>query len=69
MAKAEQAQLRSYKSYAKRMSDHVAFALVVFAYPAGSVAAFCLGAFLIGFGGGLFAVGTLTAVMAIASYT
>ena len=45
-----------------------AFALIVFAYPAGSVAAFCLGAFLIGFGGGLFAVGTLTAVMAVARH-
>ncbi|MEQ9505129.1 MAG: BCD family MFS transporter [Hyphomonas sp.] len=43
-----------------------AFALVVFANPAGSVAAFMLGVFLIGFGSGLFAVGTLTAVMAIA---
>jgi hypothetical protein len=30
MAKAEEAQLRSYKSYSKRMSDHVAFALVVY---------------------------------------
>jgi cell division protein FtsW (lipid II flippase) len=30
MAKAEQAQMRSYKSYSKRMSDHVAFALVVY---------------------------------------
>ncbi len=30
MAKAEEAHLRSYKSYAKRMSDNVAFALVVY---------------------------------------
>lgn len=30
MAKAEQAYLRAYKSYSKRMSDHVAFALVVY---------------------------------------
>ncbi len=43
-----------------------AFALVVFANPASSVAAFMLGVFLIGFGSGLFAVGTLTAVMSIA---
>lgn len=43
-----------------------AFALVVFAYPAGSIAAFLLGTFLIGFGAGLFSVGTLTAIMAIA---
>jgi BCD family chlorophyll transporter-like MFS transporter len=43
-----------------------AFALVVFAYPAGSTAAFLFGTFLIGFGGGLFSVGTLTAIMAVA---
>ncbi len=43
-----------------------AFALVIFAHPAGLVSAFLLGAFLIGFGGGLFSVGTLTAIMAIA---
>ncbi len=43
-----------------------AFALVVFAYPAGSAAAFLFGTFLIGFGGGLFSVGTLTAIMAVA---
>jgi hypothetical protein len=30
MAKAEEAHLRAYKSYSKRMSDHVAFALVVY---------------------------------------
>ena len=30
MAKAQEAHLRAYKSYAKRMSDHVAIALVVY---------------------------------------
>ena len=30
MAKAKEAHLRAYKSYSKRMSDHVAFALVVY---------------------------------------
>ena len=30
MAKAQEAHLRTYKSYAKRMSDHVAIALVVY---------------------------------------
>ena len=30
MAKAEEAHLRAYKSYSKRMSDHVAVALVVY---------------------------------------
>ena len=30
MAKAHQAHLRAYKSYSKRMSDHVAIALVVY---------------------------------------
>jgi BCD family chlorophyll transporter-like MFS transporter len=43
-----------------------AFALVVIAYPAGSLFTFLCGAFLIGFGGGLFSVGTLTAIMAVA---
>lgn len=43
-----------------------AFALVLFASPAGSVSVFLLGVFLIGFGAGLFSVGTLTAVMAVA---
>jgi MFS transporter, BCD family, chlorophyll transporter len=43
-----------------------AFALVVLAHPAGSMPFFIIGAFLIGFGGGLFSVGTLTAVMAVA---
>jgi cell division protein FtsW (lipid II flippase) len=30
MAKAQEAHLRAYKSYAKRMSDHIAIALVVY---------------------------------------
>ena len=30
MAKAQEAPLRAYKSYSKRMSDHVALALVVY---------------------------------------
>jgi BCD family chlorophyll transporter-like MFS transporter len=41
----------------------LAFTAVVFASPAGSANLFRLGAFLIGVGGGLFAVGTLTATM------
>jgi MFS transporter, BCD family, chlorophyll transporter len=41
----------------------VAFAAVVFAEPLGSAAIFRVGVTLIGFGGGLFAVGTLTAAM------
>jgi MFS transporter, BCD family, chlorophyll transporter len=41
----------------------VAFAAVVFAQPLGQPHLFRLGAVLIGFGGGLFAVGTLTAAM------
>lgn len=44
----------------------VAFALIILANPISFVPAFLLGAFLIGYGGGLFAVGTLTAVMMIA---
>lgn len=40
-----------------------AFAAVIFSAPLGSVALFRLGAALIGFGGGLFAVGTLVAAM------
>ena len=40
-----------------------AFAGVIFAYPLGSPLMFRLGASLIGFGGGLFAVATLTAAM------
>jgi BCD family chlorophyll transporter-like MFS transporter len=45
-----------------------AFALIILAHPAGLLAAFLLGTFLIGFGGGLFSVGTLTAMMAIARH-
>ncbi|MCC7278593.1 MAG: BCD family MFS transporter [Chromatiaceae bacterium] len=40
-----------------------AFTLVIFAAPLASAQLFRAGAFLIGFGGGLFAVGTLTAAM------
>jgi BCD family chlorophyll transporter-like MFS transporter len=43
-----------------------AFAAVIFAAPLGSVLLFRIGTALIGFGGGLFAAGTLTAAMAIA---
>ncbi len=42
-----------------------AFSAVVFAEPLGSAALFRTGAALIGLGGGLFAVGTLTAAMAL----
>ncbi len=41
----------------------VAFSLVIFAEPLDSALLFRLGATLIGFGGGLFSVGTLTAAM------
>jgi BCD family chlorophyll transporter-like MFS transporter len=43
-----------------------AFAAVIFAAPLHSAALFRVGVTLIGFGGGLFAVGTLTAAMALA---
>lgn len=43
-----------------------AFSAVIFADPLGSVLLFEFGAFLIGLGGGLFAVCTLTATMALA---
>ncbi len=43
----------------------VAFSCVIFAEPLNSAALFRLGACLIGFGGGMFAVGTLTAAMAL----
>ena len=43
-----------------------AFAAVIFAAPLNSVALFRVGTALIGFGGGLFAAGTLTAAMAMA---
>lgn len=41
----------------------VAFAAVIFAYPLDSTILFRIGVTLIGFGGGLFSVGTLTAAM------
>ena len=47
------------------LSGVVAFAAVIFAEPLGSVMLFCIGAALIGFGGGLFSVATLTAAMAL----
>jgi BCD family chlorophyll transporter-like MFS transporter len=43
----------------------VAFAAVIFADPLGSAQLFRLGAVLIGFGGGLFSVGTLTTAMGL----
>jgi MFS transporter, BCD family, chlorophyll transporter len=43
----------------------VAFVGVIFAYPMASALLFRIGAVLIGFGGGLFAVGSLTAAMAL----
>jgi len=43
-----------------------AFSAVIFAAPLDSALLFRIGTFLIGFGGGLFAVGTLTAAMALA---
>jgi BCD family chlorophyll transporter-like MFS transporter len=42
-----------------------AFSMVVFAEPMGSATLFRAGVVLIGFGGGLFSVGTLTAAMAL----
>ena len=42
-----------------------AFSMVIFAEPVGSPTLFRIGVGLIGFGGGLFAVGTLTAAMAL----
>ena len=44
----------------------IAFSAVIFAAPFESPAMFRTGAVLIGFGGGLFAVGTMTAAMALA---
>jgi len=44
----------------------VAFSAVIFSAPLSSPALFRVGTMLIGFGGGLFSVGTLTAAMAIA---
>ena len=43
----------------------VAFSAVIFAEPLGSTGLFRIGAMLIGFGGGLFSVGTLTAAMSL----
>jgi MFS transporter, BCD family, chlorophyll transporter len=43
----------------------VAFSAVIFSEPLGSPALFRVGAALIGFGGGLFSVGTLTAAMGL----
>jgi BCD family chlorophyll transporter-like MFS transporter len=43
----------------------VAFSMVIFAEPAQSATLFRTGVVLIGFGGGLFSVGTLTAAMAL----
>jgi BCD family chlorophyll transporter-like MFS transporter len=45
----------------------VAFSLVIFAEPLGSAMVFRAGTFLIGFGGGLFSVATLTAAMGLDS--
>jgi BCD family chlorophyll transporter-like MFS transporter len=45
----------------------VAFAAVIFADPLGSALLFRIGTGMIGFGGGLFAVGTLTAAMGLDS--
>jgi BCD family chlorophyll transporter-like MFS transporter len=42
-----------------------AFSMVIFAEPAASPSLFRAGVVLVGFGGGLFAVGTLTAAMAL----
>ncbi len=44
----------------------IAFAAVIFAAPLGSTVLFCIGVALIGFGGGLYSVGTLTAAMDLA---
>jgi len=44
-----------------------AFLMIIFAAPAQSPALLALGAAVLGFGGGLFAVGTLTAAMALSS--
>jgi BCD family chlorophyll transporter-like MFS transporter len=47
------------------LSGVVAFSAVIFSEPLGSPDLFRLGAALIGFGGGLFSVGTLTAAMGL----
>lgn len=46
----------------------VAFSAVIFAAPVGSPTLFRVGTVLIGFGGGLFSVGTLTAAMGLARH-
>ena len=57
---------------AERLAAHgllvglLAFSMVVFAEPLGSPGLFRAGVLLIGFGGGLFSVGTLSAAMAMA---
>ncbi len=43
----------------------LAFAAVIFAYPLDSTMMFRIGTIMIGFGGGLFSVGTLTAAMSL----
>ena len=48
------------------LSGVIAFSAVIFAAPLDSPLLFRAGAVLIGFGGGLFAVGTMTAAMALA---
>jgi BCD family chlorophyll transporter-like MFS transporter len=45
----------------------VAFSLVIFAEPVGSTALFRVGVLLVGLGGGLFSVGTLTVAMGLES--
>ena len=42
-----------------------AFLMIIFAAPTQAVALLCMGAMTMGFGGGLFSVGTLTAAMAL----
>lgn len=49
------------------MAGLLAFSCVIFAEPLASPAMFRCGAWLIGFGGGLFSVGTLTAAMGLES--
>ena len=49
----------------RRWSGLLAFAAVIFAAPLDAPLLFRAGAALIGFGGGLFAVGTLTAAMSL----
>ena len=44
-----------------------AFLMIIFAAPAGSIALLCTGATVMGLGGGLFSVGTLTAAMSLSS--